>query len=154
METFLLDKFNPKYIVIGYDHRFGLNRQGDINYLKWYAKKSKFEVVEISRQDIDDITISSTKVREALIKGEIRKATDLLNHYYLVSGIVVQGKGIGKNIGFPTANIEIKNKYKLIPPPGIYAVRIFHNEQAHHGMLYIGDRPTLCLLYTSDAADE
>ena len=143
IENFLLGKFNPKYIVIGYDHRFGLNRQGDINYLKWYAKKRNFSVIEISRQDIDDIAVSSTKVRNALEKGEIRKTTELLNHFYLISGIVVKGKGIGKDLGYPTANIEIRNKHKLIPPQGIYAVRIYHNEQIHNGMLYIGDRPTI-----------
>ena len=143
IEKFLLEKFNPKYIVIGYDHRFGLNRQGDINYLKWYAKKSNFNVIEISRQDIENIAISSTKVRTALEEGKIRKATELLNHYYHISGIVVKGKGIGNQLGYPTANIEIRNKYKLIPPQGIYAVRIHLQEQVHNGMLYIGNRPTI-----------
>lgn len=143
IEKFLLEKFNPKYIVIGYDHRFGLNRQGDINYLKWYSEKENFEVLEITRQDIDSIAISSTKIRSHLDSGAIKKANQLLNHNFSINGTVVRGQGIGKDLGYPTANIEIKNKYKLIPPFGIYAVNVFYRGQEFGGMLYIGDRPTL-----------
>ena len=143
IQKFLLEKFTPKCIVIGYDHRFGLNRQGDINFLRWYGEKKDFEVIEISKQEIDDIAISSTKIREALEEKAIRNATNLLNHYYSINGTVVRGQGIGNNLGFPTANIEIRNPYKLIPPPGIYAVRITHHQNIYDGMLYIGNRPTL-----------
>ncbi|MEM6964277.1 MAG: bifunctional riboflavin kinase/FAD synthetase, partial [Bacteroidota bacterium] len=143
IQKFLLEKFNPKYIVIGYDHRFGLNRQGDINYLKWYSEEKNFEVVEIPRQDIDSIGISSTKIRNNLEKGQIRQANNLLNHYYLITGTVVRGQGIGANLGFPTANIEVKNEFKLIPPQGIYAVQVTHEGEQYRGMLYIGHRPTL-----------
>ncbi len=143
IQKFLLEKFNPKYIVIGYDHKFGLNRQGDINYLKWYSKEKDFEVFEISRHDIDNIGISSTKIRNYLLEGKIRQANSLLNHNYSMSGTVVKGQGIGKNLGFPTANIEIKNSFKLIPIGGIYAVQVIYRDQKYGGMLYIGDRPTL-----------
>jgi riboflavin kinase/FMN adenylyltransferase len=143
IQKFLLEKFNPKYIVIGYDHKFGLNRQGDINYLKWYSKEKEFEVVEISRHDIKNIGISSTKIRNFLLEGKVNQAGNLLNHHYSMSGTVVRGQGIGKDLGYPTANIQIKNSFKLIPLGGIYAVQVIYRDQRYGGMLYIGDRPTL-----------
>lgn len=143
IQKFLLEKFNPKYIVIGYDHKFGLNRQGDINYLKWYSKEKDFEVIEISRHDIDDIGISSTKIRNSLLEGKVRQANSLLGHRYSMNGTVVKGQGIGKDLGYPTANIEVNNPFKLIPQGGIYAVNIVYREERFGGMLYIGDRPTL-----------
>ena len=143
IEKFLIEKFNPKYIVIGYDHRFGLNRQGDINYLKWYASKHQFEVIEIEKQEVEDITISSTKIRKALELGDVSTAKRLLNYPYLLTGTVVQGQKIGSEIGFPTANIEIPQSFKLIPPEGIYAVKVEHQKKKYGGMLYIGTRPTL-----------
>lgn len=143
IQKFLLEKFNPKCIVIGYDHRFGLNRQGDIKYLKWYSEEKNFEVIEIPRQDIDNIGISSTKIRNHLENGRVNDANNLLNHNYSMSGTVVRGQGIGKDLGYPTANIEIRNEHKLIPPQGIYAVHIIYRDQSYDGMLYIGDRPTL-----------
>ena len=143
IQKFLLEKFNPKYIVIGYDHKFGLNRQGDINYLKWYSKEKDFEVVEISRHDIENIGISSTKIRNSLLEGKVKQANNLLNHNYSMSGTVVRGQGIGKDLGYPTANIQIKNSFKLIPLDGIYAVNVIYRDQRYGGMLYIGDRPTL-----------
>jgi riboflavin kinase/FMN adenylyltransferase len=143
IQKFLLEKFNPKYIVIGYDHKFGLNRQGDINYLKWYSKEKEFKVVEISRHDIENIGISSTKIRNFLLEGKVNQAGNLLNHHYSMSGTVVRGQGIGKDLGYPTANIQIKNSFKLIPLGGIYAVQVIYRDQRYGGMLYIGDRPTL-----------
>ncbi|MFK7771451.1 MAG: bifunctional riboflavin kinase/FAD synthetase [Saprospiraceae bacterium] len=143
IQKFLLEKFNPKYIVIGYDHKFGLNRQGDINYLKWYSKEKEFEVIEISRHDIQNIGISSTKIRNFLLEGKVKQANDLLNHNYSMRGTVVRGQGIGKDLGYPTANIQIKNSFKLIPLGGIYAVQVVYRDQRYEGMLYIGDRPTL-----------
>ncbi len=143
IEKFLIEKFNPRYVVVGYDHRFGLNRQGDFNYLKWYSKKADFEVIEIGKQEIEDMTISSTKIRRALTAGNVERAARLLNHYFILSGTVVDGQKIGNSIGFPTANIEISDKHKLIPPDGIYAVHILHNQQRYQGMLYIGSRPTV-----------
>ncbi|HFC01095.1 MAG TPA: riboflavin biosynthesis protein RibF, partial [Phaeodactylibacter sp.] len=143
IQKFLLEKFNPKFIVIGYDHRFGLNRQGDINYLKWYNKKKEFEVIEIPRQDVENSSISSTKIRNFLEKGAIKNANKLLNHPFSINGTVVRGRGIGKGLGYPTANIEIRNTTKLIPAEGIYAVHIFYRKQRYDGMLYIGNRPSI-----------
>lgn len=143
IETFLLDKFHPRYIVIGYDHRFGANRQGDINYLKSYSERAEYEVVEIEKQEVDNLDVSSTKIRTALDAGDVKRASRLLNHYFMLSGTVVHGQKIGHSIGFPTANLEIGNTHKLIPPDGIYAVYVLHNKQRYKGMLYIGSRPTL-----------
>jgi hypothetical protein len=143
IETFLVGKFQPKYIVIGYDHRFGLNRQGDIHFLKWYAKKYNYEVIEIEKQEVDDIAVSSTKIRNALEKSDVKAATQLLGHYYTLNGIVVKGQQIGRTIGFPTANVQVQEREKLIPPDGIYAVRVTHDRQIYSGMLYIGTRPVL-----------
>jgi len=139
----LFENFNPSHIVIGYDHRFGLNRQGDVNYLRWHAEKKKFKVIEIEKQELDEVTISSTKVRNAISNGEIKKATQLLNHPFYLSGKVVYGQQVGSSIGYPTANIKITDEYKIIPKNGIYAVYVHYEEQRYEGMLYIGDRPTL-----------
>lgn len=143
IQQFLVGRFNPRYIVIGYDHRFGLNRQGNIDYLKWHGKNLGYEVIEIEKQEIQDIAVSSTKVRQALDKGDVKSARQLLGHPFLLKGKVVQGQKIGRTIGFPTANLEISDKHKLIPPYGIYAVKVWLDEKAFGGMLYIGDRPTL-----------
>ncbi len=143
IQKFLVDKFQPRYIVIGYDHRFGRGRQGDINYLRWYGREVGYEVVEIEPQMVDDLTVSSTKIREAIQRGDIRAANQLLGHYFTLSGTVVHGNNIGTDLGFPTANIELQSTEKLIPPNGIYAVQVIHQEQRYRGMLYIGDRPTL-----------
>ena len=107
---FLVGKFKPKHIVIGYDHRFGLNRQGDINFLKWHGSKHGFEVVEIEKQQVEDIAVSSSKIRSALEQGDVKGAAKLLNHFYTLSGTVERGEQIGQTIGFPTANIKINNK--------------------------------------------
>lgn len=143
IEKFLLDKFNPSKIIIGYDHRFGLNRQGDINYLIHYSKKSNFEVDEIEPQQIDEITVSSTKIRNAIEVGEVKKAANLLRHNYILTGTVERGQQIGKTIGFPTANLKVPSIHKLLPKEGIYAVFVQHKGKRYKGMLYIGTRPTL-----------
>ncbi len=143
IQKFLVGKFHPRYIVIGYDHRFGLNRQGDIHYLKWHGQKSGYEVVEIGKHEVEDIAVSSTKIRKALETGAVDKARRLLGHYFTLTGTVVHGNKIGKKLGFPTANLDINNRHKLLPPAGIYAVYAHHQGQRYGGMLYIGDRPTL-----------
>ncbi len=143
IEQFLVDKFHPAAIVIGYDHHFGANRQGNINYLRWYAEIGRYEVHEISKQEIDELTISSSKIRKALLSGQIKKATQLLGHCFTLTGTVVHGQKIGTTIGFPTANIEISSAHKLIPPDGIYAVYVHHQQQRYKGMLYIGKRPSV-----------
>lgn len=143
IEDFLMARFNPAYIVIGYDHKFGINREGNIALLRQYAEKGHFKIVEIEKQEVEDIAVSSTKIREAIQNGDVKTAAQLLGHPYTVNGTVVHGQKIGHTIGFPTANVEQNYPHKLIPPFGIYAVRIIHREQVFEGMLYIGDRPTL-----------
>lgn len=139
VEDFLVRKFHPKYIVIGYDHRFGAGREGDMAFLKKYEKLAGFEVIEISAQAVDDVAISSSKIRTALESSNIILANRLLGHAYAFTGFVVEGNKIGRNLGFPTANIEIKDPYKLNLPEGIYAAKV----GAHQAALYIGNRPTL-----------
>jgi riboflavin kinase/FMN adenylyltransferase len=143
IQDFLINQFHPRCIVIGYDHRFGKGRKGDIEYLKKHAEKGGFEVVEIPKQEIEDIAVSSTKIRNALHSGKVYRANQLLQHHYQLSGTVVKGQQIGNELGFPTANISVADPYKLIPADGIYAVRVIHKEQIYGGMLYIGTRPTL-----------
>ncbi|MCB9293552.1 MAG: bifunctional riboflavin kinase/FAD synthetase [Lewinellaceae bacterium] len=143
IQKFLVEKFHPKYIVIGYDHRFGLNRQGDINYLKWHGPEGGYKVIEIPKHEVDDMGVSSSKIRTSVEKGEVSAAHRLLGHPFLLTGTVVHGNKIGNKLGFPTANIDIGQKHKLTPPTGIYAVYVLHNRQRYGGMLYIGHRPTL-----------
>ena len=143
IQNFLLQKFTPKYIVIGYDHRFGKNRAGDIEFLRRYEESANFKIVDIEKQEVEDIAVSSTKIRKALEFGDIKTATHLLGHSYTFSGTVVKGQGIGKSLGYPTANIEVKSKFKLIPHTGIYGVRTVVGGRAYNALLYIGKRPTI-----------
>lgn len=143
IQKFLVEKFHPRYIVIGYDHRFGLNRQGDIDYLKWHSKEFGYDVVEIEPQEVDNIAVSSTKIRRALETGDVGGARRLMGHPFMLTGQVVRGQQIGTSIGFPTANISVDEPNKLVPPDGIYAVQVVHEGSTYGGMLYIGDRPTL-----------
>lgn len=139
VEDFLIDKFHPKGIIIGYDHRFGAGREGNISFLKQYEKTAGFELVEIPAQEVDEIAVSSTKIRKSLENSDIRMANRLLGHSFSFSGIVVEGQKLGRTLGFPTANIEIEDPYKLVLPEGIYAARVLE----HKAALYIGKRPTL-----------
>jgi hypothetical protein len=143
IQKFLVSKFQPRYIVIGYDHRFGLNRQGDINYLKWHGTQSGYEVIEIGKHEVENIAVSSTKIRNALNEGKVKDAHHLMGHRFMLTGTVEHGNKIGNQLGFPTANIKVSQKNKLIPPSGIYAVYVYHQKRRYGGMLYIGDRPTL-----------
>jgi riboflavin kinase/FMN adenylyltransferase len=143
IQRFLVTKFHPKYIVIGYDHRFGLNRQGGINYLRWHEAACGYQVEEIEKQEIDAAAISSSKVRKYLMKGAVKPASHLMGHFFSLRGKVVKGQQIGTSIGFPTANIELKEKVKLVPPDGIYAAYAIFEGQRHQAMLYIGVKPTI-----------
>ncbi len=144
IRDFLVGKFHPHTIVIGYDHRFGKKRKGDIHYLRKNATRYGYRVVEIPPQLVEDVAVSSTKIRQAIKLGKIQRATKLLNHYYNLIGQVVSGRKIGgKKLGYPTANLQIANPFKLIPPNGIYAVFVRHRGQLYRGMLYIGTRPTV-----------
>ncbi|HAS45728.1 MAG TPA: riboflavin biosynthesis protein RibF [Microscillaceae bacterium] len=130
-------------LVIGYDHRFGKNREGGFDYLKQHAASYGFSIEEISRHDIDDVVISSTKIRNALLAGNVNIANQYLGYAYSLEGQVAHGDKIGRTIGFPTANLAIEESYKLIPAQGIYAVEAILDKEVLKGMLYIGNRPTL-----------
>ncbi len=143
IEQFLVQKFNPHTIVIGYDHHFGINRSGNFKLLEEYKSTYKYNLVEISEKTIKDNKISSTKIRAALSNGNIEIATKLLGHSYSIRGFVVKGDQIGRKIGFPTANIKNPIAYKLIPKTGVYAVFCYINNIAYKGMLNIGYRPTV-----------
>lgn len=143
IEQFLIKYFSPSKIVIGYDHKFGLKRSGDINYLKKHGKYFGYEVLEIEPQQVNDIAVSSTKIRNALLDGHIKTANKALGHQYSFKGVVVKGKQIGRTLGFPTANIQLDNEFKLVPKHGVYAVTVKHNKQCFNGMLSIGKRPSL-----------
>jgi len=141
--NFLVKRFQPKCIVIGYDHHFGKDRAGNIDYLRKYETSEGFKLIEIKKQEVKDIAVSSTKVRKALDEGKVQVAKQLLNHSFTLNGTVVHGQGIGKKMGYPTANISVGSKHKLIPGEGIYAVHVHHHSDRYQGMLYIGKRPTL-----------
>jgi riboflavin kinase / FMN adenylyltransferase len=139
----LVDTIGTKKLVIGYDHHFGKNREGSFEQLKLDAPKYGFEVEEIPRQDVDHVGVSSTVIRKALEEGDIETATPLLGNPYRITGRVVPGDKLGRILGFPTANVEIDTKYKLIPSDGIYVVSVSLEPNTYKGMLYIGNRPTI-----------
>lgn len=143
IKDILVERIGTKKLVIGYDHRFGKNREGSFEQLVVNAPKYGFEVEEIPRQDIDHLAVSSTKIRQALEAGDIATAFQCIGRPYSITGRVIKGDKIGRSIGFPTANIEIDTKHKLIPADGIYAVTVKHANKMYGGMLYIGYRPTI-----------
>ena len=139
----LVNKLHVRKIVIGYDHQFGKNREGNIQYLKDIAETYEFEVIEIPAQDIDEVNISSTKIREALLKGDVKRAAVFLGQCYQLSGKVIRGRALGRTIGYPTANIEVNSDLKLVPGIGVYAVEVYVEGKTLRGMLNIGRRPTV-----------
>lgn len=143
IESVLVEKIQTKKLVIGYDHRFGKNREGSFEYLKAHHEEYGFDLEEISRQDVEDIGVSSTKIRHALETGDIATAINYLGRPYELNGLVIKGQQIGRSIGFPTANIHIPNDYKLIPKDGVYAVEALVNGALYKAMLNIGNRPTV-----------
>lgn len=143
IEQILVKKLNAKRIIIGYDHRFGHNRSANINDLRAYSEKYGFEVEEIPEQDIDDVSVSSTKIRKALNNGNITKANRYLDSAFILSGKVVKGKQLGQKFGFATANLQIEEDYKLIPKQGVYVVKSTLRGQPHFGMMNIGTNPTV-----------
>ena len=143
VKNILVDELNTKQIVIGYDHHFGKNRNANIKDLKTFAVLYDFKVDEISAQDIKDVTISSTKIRNALDKGEVALANSFLGYNYFITGIVIKGKGLGRTINFPTANVYIKESYKLIPNDGVYVVKSQIENEVIYGMMNIGTNPTV-----------
>ncbi len=145
VKDILVKKIGTRQLVIGYDHRFGKNREGSFEYLQANAAKYGFEVKEISRKDVDSLAVSSTKIREAIMNHKIHLANKLLGRFYQLSGVVVKGQQLGRKIGFPTANLEIAETYKLIPSNGAYAVLVGIDGIKHAGMMNIGIKPTIGL---------
>lgn len=155
ISDFLVKKFHPKTIIIGYDHRFGNNRDGDYELLEKYQDEYNYEVKEIPEHVLNHVTISSTKIRSALKDGDLKTAKECLGYDYFFEGKVVDGNKLGRTLGYPTANLEIKDNNKLIPENGIYAVNVaigkeHVNENSvfipgsfHQGMMSIGIRPTI-----------
>lgn len=143
LEEIIVQKINTKKLVIGYDHKFGKNREGGFEFIKSNAHLYGIEIEEIPKQEIDEVAVSSTKIRQALMGGQVSFANKLLCHPYTLTGKVVKGNQIGRMISFPTANLAVDNPYKLIPADGIYAVRVRYQQQWYGGMLNIGNRPTV-----------
>mgnify|MGYP006166182719 CR=1 FL=1 len=143
VKDILVDKLNVQKIIIGHDHRFGKNRTADIHDLIAFGEKYNFEVEQISAKEIDEISISSTKIRKALLNGNIKLANQYLGHSYSIFGQVIDGKKIGRTIGFPTANIKIEESYKLLPKNGVYIVSSSIKDQLFYGMMNIGNNPTI-----------
>lgn len=145
IEHFLVQKFHPHTIIIGYDHRFGKNREGDYQLLEKDAARHGFVVKEIPEHILKNVTISSTKIRQALLNGDIDTAYEYLGYRYFFSGKVVKGNQLGRTIGYPTANLQIQHTAKLIPANGVYAVKVVieGREDVYAGMMNIGVRPTV-----------
>ena len=143
VKTVLVDTFKIKKIIIGHDHRFGRNRTANITDLIDFGNKFGFEVEEISAKEINEVSISSTKIRDALKEGNIELANNYLGYNYPLSGIVSKGKQLGRTIEYPTANIKIEEDYKLIPQNGVYIANSIINDVAVFGMMNIGTRPTV-----------
>jgi len=139
----LVNSLKAKKIIIGYDHRFGRNRNADIEDLKEFGKTYNFEVEEISVKEIDDVAISSTKIRKALDAGDIETANSYLGYNFMISGEVVKGKAIGRTINYPTANLKLKENYKLIPKNGVYVVQSQIDSEKIFGITSIGTNPTV-----------
>lgn len=139
----LVDRLNTKKIIIGYDHRFGRNRTADINDLIRFGSEYGFEVEQISALEVEEVSVSSTKIRNALNEGLISKANRYLGYPYFITGRVATGKQLGRTIGFPTANIKLTEDYKLVPAHGVYAVSAQINGKTVLGMMNIGLRPTV-----------
>ncbi len=139
----LVNGLGTKKLVIGYDHHFGRNREGSLADLRELSQVYGFSVEEIPEQDIDDVAISSTKIRNALLEGDVQTALEFMGHAYTVSGTVAEGRKLGRKLGFPTANIEVPEPYKLIPASGIYAAKvILEDGREYNAAVSIGKRPT------------
>lgn len=143
VHSILVDQFHIQKIIIGHDHRFGRNRTANIDNLIAFGAEYGFEVEQISAQEIQDVSVSSTKIRKALQDGNMALANEYLGYAYFLTGEVVKGKQLGRTIGFPTANIQIEEDYKLIPKNGVYVVKTTINQKEVFGMMNIGFNPTV-----------
>lgn len=145
VKNILVEKVGIKKMIVGYDHRFGKNREGNFALLKKLGPQYHFDTIEIPEKDINNVTISSTRIRQALQIGDVTKAIEYLGHDYFITGKIVKGNQVGNEIGFPTANVHFNESLKLLPADGVYAVLVDYKGKTHQGMLYIGRRPTLDL---------
>ncbi len=143
IERFLVNRFHPKYVVIGYDHRFGINRTGDVHLLKLYGRDHDFEVVQIEEEELRNLTISSTRIRNALAQNNIELTNELLGHPFMIKGKIVTGNRLGHHIGYPTANVKVTDPKKILPQDGIFAATGTIQGIEYKGMLYIGLRPSI-----------
>ena len=143
VSTILVQHLNVKKVIIGYDHRFGRNRTANIDDMRLFGKKYGFAVEEISVQEVDEVSVSSTKIREALNKGDVTTAEHYLGTPYSLTGRVVHGLKLGRTLGYPTANIQVTEEYKLIPKDGVYAVYSYIDGRKVYGMMSIGKNPTI-----------
>ncbi|QKJ62176.1 bifunctional riboflavin kinase/FAD synthetase [Flavobacterium sp. M31R6] len=143
VKNILVDQFHIHKIIIGHDHRFGRNRTANIDDLKAFGKQYDFEVEEISAQEIKEVSVSSTKIRQALIEGNVALANEFLGYNYSLTGIIAKGKQLGRTIGFPTANLKLEENFKLIPKNGVYIVKSIINSKMVLGMMNIGFNPTV-----------
>ena len=146
IKSILVDNIGTKQLIVGYDHRFGKDRKGGMEALETHAKIYNFNIEEIPEQDINDVAVSSTKIRTALLDGNVSLAESYLGYHFSINGPVIKGDKIGRTIGFPTANIFVEETYKLIPGDGIYAVTVemsLEQPVIFKGMAYIGQRPTI-----------
>lgn len=139
----LVNKLNIHTIIIGYDHQFGRNREGNISYLQEVSSIYDFQAVEIPAREIDAVNVSSTKIRRAILEGEIELANQYLGNPYILTGKVIQGNQLGRTIGFPTANIQVNDSTKIIPGNGVYLVQVHYREFLLNGIMNIGVRPTV-----------
>lgn len=143
VKNILVDHLKAKHIIIGYDHHFGRNRNANIEDLKQFGKDFDFEVEEISKQDINDVAVSSTKIRAALQEGNIKITNTYLGYNFMLTGKVIDGKKLGQTINYPTANLHIEETYKLIPKHGVYIVKSIIDNITVYGMMNIGHNPTV-----------
>lgn len=143
IQQVLVETLGTKYIIVGYDHRFGKDRKGGMAELEQYANSYGYQIEVIPEQDINDVAVSSTQIRKALLNGDVALASKFLGYNFSLKGRVIKGDKIGRTIGFPTANIFIEETYKLIPSDGIYAVSLKMDTKTFRGMAYIGQRPTI-----------
>lgn len=141
-KSVLVESLHTQYLIIGYDHHFGHNREGNLGFLKQHAPDFDFEVEEIAAQDIDAISVSSSKIRAALIEGNIDLANAYIGSPYQLEAFVVRGAQIGRSLGYPTANLKVKEPMKLLPASGVYAVQAIYRNKAYPAMMNIGTKPT------------
>jgi len=139
----LVHKLRVRKLVIGYDHQFGRNREGNIEFLKEAADMFDFDVIEIPAEEINEVNVSSTKIRNSITEGNIDKANDFLGKPFQIGGEVIQGKMIGRELGYPTINLKLTNELKIMPLDGVYAVEIKIKDEKHFGMMNIGMNPTV-----------